>query len=209
MKKNKVVVFAVILAVLLCAAAALVNAQDSAWKILFEGKELEAKPVILNDVVYVPAKGTIDAVGLNLKLNEAARTVNIFLKSLDEKKLGVLTGEINLGKTMLTDLEVALCKVNDRGDIRDQLRWNIYGGDRSYFAINKPLYVTKVTRSNDFTMKDVKPGTYDLLFFYSEKKTFGTTRIAWKMKVSVASGCETKVWLDEYNTALNDSLFMQ
>ncbi|MFH0803212.1 MAG: hypothetical protein V2A78_12625 [bacterium] len=209
MKKNNAVVFAVILAVLLCAAAALVNAQDSAWKILFDGKELDAKPVLLNDVVYVPAKGTIDAVGLNLKLNEAAKTINIFSKSPDEKKLGVVSGEINLGKTMLDDQQVALCKINEKGDIRDQLRWNIYGGDRSYFAINKPLYSTKVTRSNDFSFKSVAPGTYDLLFFYYEKKTFGTTRIAWKMKVAVASGCETKVWLDEYNTALNDSLFMQ
>lgn len=209
MKKNKVVVFAVILAVILCAAAALVSAQDSGWKLFFDGKELDAKPVLLNDVVYVPAKGTIDAVGLNLKINEAAKTVGVFSKSPDEKKLGVVSGEINLGKTMLADQEVALCKVNEKGDIRDQLRWNIYGGDRSYFAINKPLYATKVTRSNDFFFKNVAPGTYDLLFFYSERKTFGTTRIAWKIKVTVESGCATKVWLDDYNTALNDSLFMQ
>lgn len=209
MKKNKVVAFAVILVVLLCAATALVRAQESSWTILFDGKALDAKPVLLNDVVYVPAKGTIDAAGLNMKINEVAKTINIFSKSPDEKKLGVLSGEINLGKTMLADLQVALCKVNEKGDIRDQLRWNIYGGDRSYFAINRPLYSTKVTRSNDFSFKGVAPGTYDLLFFYSEKKTFGTTRIAWKMKVSVASGCETKIWLDEYNTALNDSLFMQ
>jgi hypothetical protein len=208
MKKNSMVVLTVVIALLLFAAA-LVNAQDSAWKLLFDGKELDARPVVLNEVVYVPARGVIDAVGLNLKISEATRTVNVFSRSPEEKKLGTVSGEINLGKTMCEDQEVALCTVNEKGDIRDQLRWNIYGGDRSYFAINKPLYITKVTRSNTFAIKDVKPGTYDLLTFNYQKKTFGTNRIAWKIKVAVESGVTTRVWLDEYNTALNDSLFMQ
>lgn len=105
--------------------------------------------------------------------------------------------------------EAVITACADKPFTAKELKNHFYGEQSSYFFHHIPLYKANIDKDGNFVLSNIKPGEYDLVIFNKRETPWGYQRVAWKTYVNIEKDRVTKVRLDNYNTALDDFVYLQ
>jgi hypothetical protein len=211
-------IFSIAALCLILATGILVAQQATGeWTINADGVVGKISPMEINGKLYCSIDDIGKSLGMEVSIDKAVST--ILLKRGDDparlKTAGSISGEVNVKYRNVSlpvvsqDVYITAPNTDPDPNIAEQIRWHFYGGDRSYFIKHPYLGSGKIDKDGKFIIPNVTVGQYDLLFFTSTKSAGGSVRFAWKLRVWVDPGQETKVRLDDFNKAYRYGRFLQ
>ncbi|MFH1452841.1 MAG: hypothetical protein ABIH00_02520 [Armatimonadota bacterium] len=212
----------IIIAISILLSAAISADESSSWQVSINGKTTAIEPLTVNSEIYLPLVQIAEQFNFKINTDPAKKIIFINFKNMpadapssgNADEYGSIIGNVKFNITEESSMnfngrEAVLTAVADKPFTEKELKNHFYGGQSSYFYHHFPVYETKINKDGNFTFANVKPGEYDLLVFNKDERPFGFKRVAWKMYMDVEPDQNLKIKLDNYNTAVDDFVYLQ